>query len=355
MNTRHTSSGRGSRGSRALRSLIAAGAVAAVAVLAGCSTSADGNSTDATAQPAGAVTIGLTYTPNIQFVPFYVAEAKGFFEDEGVDVELRHHGEGEDLFGALANGTEDFVYAGGDEITQARAADIPVTSVATLYNTYPATLIVPEDSDIKTAADARGKTIGTPGPYGQTYFALLSLLQSNGLTADDVKIEHIGYTQQAALTTGAVDGVMGYINNDAVQFEKAGFPVRTIEIAPADAPTLVGPSLGVADSIIEGDDAAITPVLEALALATQYVIDNPEESIDIAAEYIPTLYTDEAKSDALATLEATIPFLSAQDGQPLFTNDAEVWATMATFMNEQDLLEKHLEGDAFTNAYVPQG
>ncbi|PPG35852.1 taurine ABC transporter substrate-binding protein [Pseudoclavibacter sp. RFBG4] len=353
MNTRPTTAG---FRSRAVRSVIAAGAVAAVAVLAGCSPSADGNGAGAPAAAAGAgdVTIGLTYTPNIQFVPFYVAEAKGYFDDKGVNVELRHHGEGEDLFGALANGTEDFVYAGGDEITQARAADIPVTSVATLYNTYPATLIVPEDSDIMTAEDARGKTIGTPGPYGQTYFALLSLLQSNGLTADDVKIEYIGYTQQAALTTGAVDGVMGYINNDAVQFEKAGFPVRTIEIAPAEAPTLVGPSLGVADSIIEGDDATITPVLEALALATQDVIDNPEESIDIAAEYIPTLYTDEAKSDALATLEATIPFLSAQEGQPLFTNDADVWATMATFMSDQDLLEKPLDGDAFTNAYVPQ-
>ena len=66
MNTRPTTAG---FRSRAVRSVIAAGAVAAVAVLAGCSPSADGNGAEAPAAAAGDVTIGLTYTPNIQFVP----------------------------------------------------------------------------------------------------------------------------------------------------------------------------------------------------------------------------------------------------------------------------------------------
>lgn len=128
------------------------------------------------------LTVGLTYTPNVQFAPFYVAEKLGYFEEAGLDVDLRHHGEAEELFGALASDTEQVVFAGGDEIMQGRSTGIDVTSIGTLYNTYPAVLIVPEDSPIHSAADVRGHTIGTPGPYGQTYFALLSLLQTNGLT-----------------------------------------------------------------------------------------------------------------------------------------------------------------------------
>ena len=50
------------------------------------------------------VTIGLTFVPNIQFAPFYVALEKGYYEDAGLWVELNHHAAGADQFGALVAG-----------------------------------------------------------------------------------------------------------------------------------------------------------------------------------------------------------------------------------------------------------
>jgi len=47
------------------------------------------------------LTIGLTYIPNVQFSPFYVARDQGLFAEQGLDVTLRHHGAQEDSFGAL--------------------------------------------------------------------------------------------------------------------------------------------------------------------------------------------------------------------------------------------------------------
>lgn len=49
-----------------------------------------------------------------------------------------------------------------------------------------------------------------------------------GLTESDVLITEIGYTQQAALTTGQVEAIIGFANNDQVQFERAGIPTRAI-------------------------------------------------------------------------------------------------------------------------------
>src|SRR5699024_953584 len=95
-----------------------AGAVATTALvaLAGCSgethEAGDGGGSDGLPQ----LTLGLTYVPNVQFAPFYLAAQQGYFEDAGVDVTLRHHGESEDLFGALTGGSEDVVVAGGDEM-----------------------------------------------------------------------------------------------------------------------------------------------------------------------------------------------------------------------------------------------
>src|SRR5687768_13949394 len=58
------------------------------------------------------MTMGLSFVPNIQFAPFYVADSLGYFKDAGVQVEFHHHGAGEDLFGAVVAGREDMIFAG---------------------------------------------------------------------------------------------------------------------------------------------------------------------------------------------------------------------------------------------------
>lgn len=342
------------------RVALAALATAALAIgVSACASDAPGGGSGGGGTSGGGsgepLTIGLTYTPNIQFSPFYAAVEQGFFDEVGLDVELRHHGQAEDLFGALQQGTEDVVYAGGDEIVQARSNNTDVVSIGTLYNAYPAVLIVPEDSPIQTAADVRGHSIGTPGPFGQTYFALLSLLQTNGMTEADIDLQAIGFTQQAALTSGKVDGVMGFVNNDAVQFEQAGFPVRVIEVQPTDQEQLVGPAVGASQATIDGRADDLKLMMQALKKATEFVIANPQQTVELSAVHIPTLTTDEAKANALATLEATIPLLGPTEGEPLFQNRPDVWAAMVTFMGENGLLGgTAVEADAaYTNDVVP--
>ncbi|KAB1642272.1 ABC transporter substrate-binding protein [Gulosibacter chungangensis] len=333
---------------------VLATAAVAVLALAGCQGGSPTASDTTEAVSGEALTIGLTYTPNIQFAPFYVAEELGYFDEAGVNVELRHHGESEELFGALKTGDEQLVYAGGDEIVQGISGDVPVQSVATLYNTYPAVLIVPADSEIESAADLAGHSIGTPGPYGQTYFALLAMLDGAGLTEADVDIQHIGFTQQAALSSGKVDAVMGFANNDAIQFVAQGMDVRTIEAVDPENPTLVGPALGADTTTIAERGEDVTAVLTAVKQAVEYIEANPEETIEIAANYIPTLTTDVQKDAARATLDATIPLMTADGDLPLLTNNPDTWAAMVTFMYDSGIITTPVAAeDAYTNDLLP--
>ena len=89
---------------------------------------------------------------------------------------LRHHGESEDLFGALTGGREQIVVAGGDEMMQARSQAVDVVSIATLYQIYPVTLIVPRRQRHHRARRTGGRTVGVPGEYGETWFGLLAML-----------------------------------------------------------------------------------------------------------------------------------------------------------------------------------
>ena len=327
------------------RALMLAAAVGAGLMAAGC--------TDPRPGAADArLTIGLTYVPNVQFAPFYLADQQGYFTEAGVDVTLRHHGESEDLFGALTAGREQLVVAGGDEMLQARAQDVDVISVATLYQSYPVTLIVPAGSDITAPEHLAGRTVGIPGPYGETYFGLLAMLQAAGLTEDDLEIASIGYTQQAALSGGHVDAVMGFVNNDVPQFRATGLDVTAVGIG--DVP-LVGISLGTTSRVISQNATALRGVVEAVGRAVADIAADPSLAVDAAAEEIPGTITDEQREIMTEVAEATVP-LYGDLTAPWGLQDEERWQQMATTMLELGLVETEVDpGEAYTNEFVSAG
>jgi NitT/TauT family transport system substrate-binding protein len=336
----------GRRAKRVIGLLVAA----AVAALIGCS-SPPGQTQDAGGK---SLTIGLAYIPNIQFAPFYVAESLGYYRDAGLEITLRHHALAEDVFGAMTAGREDVVYAGGDEMLQARTQSVPVVNVATLYGRYPVSLIVRADSPIRTPADLRGRNIGVPGPFGETYFALLALLRSAELTTSDLTVTNIGFTQVAALAGGRVDGVMGYLNNEAVQFKEMRLATRTIALADVLKPLpLVSNGLGVAQSVLAAKPAQIKAFVAATLRAIDETIANPQQALDISKRYVPGLEDPAKASSATAVLDATIPLWRTHNGRMGF-NDPDTWRAMADFMNAYKLIPNPVDPtQAYTNDYLP--
>jgi len=304
-------------------------AVAALSLLAAC-----GSDTE-----AESVTVGLSYVPDVQFFPFYVAADQGYFDDAGVDVTIRHHGAQEPLFTALATGEEDVLYAGGDEVMFARAEGIDAINFATLYQTYAVTLIVPEDSDIESPADLEGRSVGLPGEYGSNWFGLLAMMDAYDL--DDVDVRSIGFTQMAALSRGDVDAVIGFVNNDAVAMESQGFDVRTIDLAP-DLP-LIGPGLATMTDSLDGSADDYAAILDGLEKAIDYAEDHPDETLDIVAKHVPGMSDPEVREAARLTFEATLPLY--QGGGTVGIQDTDRWADMSSFMLRAGLISTDVPAD----------
>src|SRR6185312_16226669 len=108
-----------------------------------------------TSAPLKHVSIGLGYIPDIQFSPFYAAQSAGYYKAAGLDVTF-NHGVVPDLFGSMVAGKNDFVFAGGDELLVARDKSVRAIDVATIFQKYPVSLIVPANSPIKMLADLKG-------------------------------------------------------------------------------------------------------------------------------------------------------------------------------------------------------
>jgi len=321
-------------------------AVLALLTLVGCSPAAS-SSTAPSSASADAPVIGLTYIPNVQFSPFYLAEQQKLYT---TPVTLRHHGTSEGLFTAITTGTEQFVVAGGDEMLQAREQGTDLVAVASYYRSFPVRIIVPGDSAIASIADLKGHTIGIPGKYGESWFGLLLALKVAGLSVNDVTVQEIGYTQQAALATKKVDAIVGFVNSEPIQLAAAGIPAKVIPLG--DVP-LVSICLVTTKAYATAHPDIVKAVVKGTVAGMQGVVANQDAAFQASTTYVPGLSDAATAKGAKAVLAATAPLFQSPDGTVSGTMDATAWDAMSSAMVAAGLLKApQASASAMTNAYL---
>jgi NitT/TauT family transport system substrate-binding protein len=313
-----------------------------VMLLAACGNSTPTSTTSGTTLKK--VSIGLGYIPDIQFAPFYVAQSKGYYKAAGLDVTF-HHGIETDLIGSMVLGHDTFVFAGGDEELVARSKNLQVVDVATIFQRYPVSLIVPANSPIRALTDLKGHTIGVPGPFGSTYTGLLALLYQAHLSLSDVKVQSIGFTQVAALIAHRVDAVMGYSNNEPLQLKSQGFDVRTFDVS--NYQPLVSNGIITTVGTLHNQPQLVRDFVQATIKGLKDVIADPAGAVQISKGYVPNLNADKA----MIVLQATIPIWQGNGQVVLGYNDSATWQSMEQFLVAQKIIPPVQD---LTQAYTNQ-
>lgn len=276
---------------------------------------------------AGPITVGLTYIPNVQFSAFYLGVKEGLFGD--VDVRLRHHGEQEDLFGALLRGDEQIVFASADE---AVIAGKGLINVAQAYQRYPIEILFREEAT--SLSDLQGRTLGVPGRFGSSWYATLAALHTAGLTEQDVNIQEIGYTLVTAMSTKKVDAISGFKNNELVQLESLGDEVWRVPIS--DEPVLVGPSLITGPELEE--DPKVKAVIDGMLAAERRVVEDPEAALEATKEFVPALADATQLETSRKVLAATAELWKNANGEVSVAVDGAAMERMKDFLGEAGLI-----------------
>jgi NitT/TauT family transport system substrate-binding protein len=164
-------------------------------------------------------------------------------------------------------------------------------------------------------------------------------------------MQTIGFTQVPALLGHKVDAVMGYINNEPIQAQKAGMAVRTFPVA--DAQPLVSNGLAALQKELDAHPDQVKAVVAATLRGVAYTRDHPEEAVKLSAKYVPGLNETDKAADALQVLQATIPLM--QSTGKAGTIDQAEWQGMASFLQAQGQLTGSVDaGKTFSNGYLPQ-
>ena len=238
--------------------------------------------------PAAAeFTVLLDWFVNPDHAPLVVARDKGFFAEEGLDVELVAPADPNDPPKLVAAGQATLAVSYQPQLHLQVAEDLPLIRIGTLVATPLNSLVVLADGPVQGLADLAGRKVGYS--VGGFEDALLgAMLATVDLSLDDVELVNVNFSLSPALVSGQVDAVIGaYRNFELNQLDIVGKPGRAFFVEEHGVPAY--------DELIfiahkdRLDDPHLPAFLRAVARGTRYLINHPRESWELFIAAYPEL------------------------------------------------------------------
>lgn len=310
-----------------------------------CNQQATSNETEEQSA-ATPVTLAMGFIPNVQFAPFYVAHAKGYYAEEGIDLTF-DYGMENDLVQLVAADELRFAIASGDQVILGRSQGLPVVYVMEWYRRYPVA-VTSITLDLQHPKDLEGHTLGLPGLFGANYIGWLAMAYAADVDQDRVHLEAIGFNQVPALIDGQVDAAMVYATNEPLQLKLQGYDPKTLYVS--DYIDLVSNGLITNEKSIETRSELVEGMVRASLRGLADTLANPDEAFDIVVkEYVPEAGGENAEIQRAVLEEA----LSFWQSETLGASRPEAWQASVEFMAAAGLIDTTPNVETlFTNQFV---
>lgn len=292
------------------------------------------------------VTLRLPWIINAQFAGPYMAVENGYFEEEGLAVEIRPGGFDINSIVLVASGEDTFGLHDMGSLISARANDIPVVSGAAFFQKHPGGLMALEESGIETLEDIEGKTIGFQ--EGGPWMLSQAMLEANGIDLDTIETVSVGF-DLSPLYSGQIDLMTVYVTNEPLIAEAEGY--GTDIFLPFDYGIETSSEvLFTTDSYLEEHPEQMCGMVRAIQRGWQYAVENKEEAIDV----IMAAGGEELNREAeMAQLEAEVDNLMTEDTEMhgLGYMTEERWQTAEDVLTEYGQLDTDVD---VTNVFTTQ-
>ncbi|WP_144463084.1 ABC transporter substrate-binding protein [Siminovitchia fortis] len=319
-------------------------------LLAGCGGQAKDKSDSAGKEESlKKVSVVLDWSPNTNHTGLYVAQEKGFFKEEGLDVDIILPGEaGADQL--VASGKSEFGVSYQESITEARVQDVPIVSIGAVIQHNTSGFASPEEKNIKSPKDFEGKAYGGWGaPLEKAVLA--SLMETEGADVEKVDIVNMGDADFFTAVKRDIDFAWIYYAWTGVEAELRGEKINMVYLTDySDKLDYYTPVISTSEKMIEKDPETVKAFMAAVSKGYESAIDQPEEAADILIKAVPDLDAELVKKSQ----EWLAP--RYQDDAPRWGEQkAEVWQNYMDWMLDKGLLEKEIDVDkAFTNEFLPE-
>jgi len=297
------------------------------------------------------ITVILDWVPNTNHTGIYVAKENGYYNDEGLEVEIIQPSEGgsADL---VAAGKGEFGISYQEQVTYARTAEnpLPIVAIAAIiqHNTSGFASLV--DMNIKTPADFEGKIYGGWGSPMEEAM-LKGLMEKYSADYSKLEIVNIGASDFLTSVTRDVDFAWIFYGWDGIKAELEEISIDFMLLQEVDLRLdFYTPLIIASEATIDENPGLIEKFLRATGKGYLFAIQNPEEAAQL-------FLLDNSELDQEMVI-ASQKYLSGHymgDSTKWGTMEKSIWDAFSNWMFENNLLQGRLESDmAFTNEFLPQ-
>jgi len=282
------------------------------------------------------------------FAPIQLAKGKGYFAQAGLDVSYQVARGGVDVAKMVGAGSAPLGGIVADGPILVRGNGVPIKIVGVFGGKGFMQLVVREDSGIAEPADLKGRTISVMSYQDTTFYALLGLLASVGLTKDDLSIQAVGPTGVwefvAAGKSAGMAGVPDWIP-----------PVRAAGVAVKIIPTdqyfpHMAQGIAASDQLIQEKPELVRKFVHAALRGMKDVMDDPNKAADDFVTFVPDWKGK----------EAAIRFVMQYYAEHVYPGQSQLGETnpdrlktLQDFYVAKGLIQKAVPVDElYTNAFI---
>ncbi len=302
------------------------------------------------------VTLALDWFPNANHTGLYLAMERGYFEEEGIDLQVYTPDDPSTILATVGADKDDFGFEYQVGVLLARGQGVPVVSVAAIVQHPLNSVMALESSGIKSPRDLVGKTVGYPGiptdpPLLRTMLEADNLSESAAIDVVDGMV-NVGFDLVPALISGRVDAIVGaYWTHESISARNQGFPLTVLRMEDWGVPDFYELVVVASENKLREDPGLVERFVRAIKRGYVEAAKDPALAVELLLNQVP-----EADPKIDRPGSALLAPLWVEDGIPSFGwQTAEKWSEMTEWMQTNNFLTADLRAaDAFTNRFIEQ-
>lgn len=294
------------------------------------------------------ITVVLDWTPNTNHTGLYVAQANGYFEAAGLEVEIVQPPE-DGAVAMVASGQAQFGIDFQDYLAPVFTADekMPVTAVAALIQHNTSGIISLQEDQIASPKGMEGKNYAT-WDLDLEKAIIRNVVETDGGNYDNINLIPEYVTDVVTALQADIDAVWIYYAWDGIAAEQAGLETNYFyfkDINPVF--DYYSPVLIANDNFLAENPEIAKAFLKACRQGYEYAIENPEAAADILVEAVPEL-----DRELVVASQIWLADQYKADVDQWGYIDAERWDAFYAWLYENGLSEEIPAGYGFTNEYL---
>ncbi|PKB82953.1 MAG: hypothetical protein BZY88_03460 [SAR202 cluster bacterium Io17-Chloro-G9] len=296
------------------------------------------------------IKLAMDWYPNANHAGLFVAQEKGYFADENLEVDLYTPVDPSTVNQTVAAGSDDFGINYQPDLLMARAQGVSVVSVAALVQHPLNSVQTLQASGITRPSELAGKKVGYPGiPLNE--LLLDTMLKADGVAGglEEVELVNVGFNLAEMLINETVDACVGcYFSHESFLMENQGHPVNVMRMEKWGVPDFYELVLVTSEKMLEEKPEVVQRLVRALMKGYSDAAADPGAAVDIL---LAATKGEVDEAIERPGIQVIAPLWT--EAGPAGWQTSEKWTNFADWMYTNGLVDDPIDaGAAFTNEFV---